>query len=198
VYSQYARFLLGAAYLSHEQLTEAEYVLEEAATYCQKFGYGASGLYANAYLGVVYFLKGQISRGLEMLEEAISESLEKGRKSVYAQLEHTLGKVYLELAKRTEPISFSLMAKDIGFLLQNVASASKNAENHLNKAIEVSKEIGARGVLGQAYLDLGRLHKATGRKARASECFNEAIQLFEQCEAEIYLKQAKAALSALK
>jgi class 3 adenylate cyclase/tetratricopeptide (TPR) repeat protein len=198
VYSQYARFLLGAAYLSHEQLTEAEYVLEEAATYCQKFGYGALGLYANAYLGVVYFLKGQISRGLEMLEEAISESLEKGRKSVYAQLEHTLGKVYLELAKRTEPISFSLMAKDIGFLLQNVASASKNAENHLNKAIEVSKGIGARGVLGQAYLDLGRLHKATGRKARASECFNEAIQLFEQCEAEIYLKQAKAALSALK
>jgi hypothetical protein len=41
---------------------------------------------------------------------------------------------------------------------------------------------------------LGLLHKAKGRRAKARECISEAVKLFEECGAEVYLKQAKEAL----
>ena len=60
------------------------------------------------------------------------------------------------------------------------------------------KEIEAKGVLGQAYLDLGILHKSKKRTEEAKDCISEAVRIFEQCEAEIYLKRAKEALASLE
>ena len=179
VYSQYARCFLGATHILVGQFQEAEDLLEEAVTYCQKFGFGAVGLFADAYLGVVYIVKGQLSNGLEMLEEVIRKSIEKGKKSYHVVFEHTLGKVYLQL-----------IDSDVPF-------ASEKAEEHLNKAVEVAKEIGAKAVLSQAYLNLGLLHKAKGGTDQAKKCISNAIQLFEECDAEVYLKQAREALASL-
>jgi tetratricopeptide (TPR) repeat protein len=89
------------------------------------------------------------------------------------------------------------MTRNIGFLVKNVPFASKRAEDHFNKAIEVAKETGSNGLLGMAHLGLGRLHGAKGRKNQARECICTAIELFEQCEAEGYLKQAREALESL-
>jgi hypothetical protein len=44
---------------------------------------------------------------------------------------------------------------------------------------------------------LGLLHQAKGEKDAAKECISSAIQLFEQCEEEAHLKQAKEALDNL-
>ena len=75
--------------------------------------------------------------------------------------------------------------------------ASKRAEDHFNKAIEVAREIGAKATLASACLGLGHLHKAKGRKDRARECISEAIDLFGQCEADLHLKKAREALENL-
>jgi len=40
------------------------------------------------------------------------------------------------------------MAKNIGGLVKNVPLASKKAEEHFYRAIEVAKEIGAKGTMG--------------------------------------------------
>ncbi len=53
-------------------------------------------------------------------------------------------------------------------------------------------------MLGQAYLDLGFLHKIKKRTDQAKECISEAIKIFEQTEAESFLKQAKEALVSLE
>lgn len=89
------------------------------------------------------------------------------------------------------------MAKNIGFLIKNVPFASKKAEEHFNRAIEVAKEIGAKGTMGMAYLDLGLLYRIKGKTEQARKCISEAIQIFERTEAEEFLKQAKEALAAL-
>jgi len=89
------------------------------------------------------------------------------------------------------------MAKNIGFLAKNVPFAGKKAEEHFNNAIELYKEIGMKSSLGQAYLSLGLLYKASKRTDQARQCFLEAIDLFEKCEAETYLKQANEALDSL-
>ncbi len=38
----------------------------------------------------------------------------------------------------------------IGFLVRNVPFAGKKAEDHFNKVIEISREIGAKSVLARA------------------------------------------------
>jgi tetratricopeptide (TPR) repeat protein len=78
-----------------------------------------------------------------------------------------------------------------------LVSAGKAAD-HLNKAIEVAHEIGAKGSLGDAYLDLGRLHVVGQRKEEARECISKAIDLFEQCEIETPLKAAREVLASLE
>ncbi|GEM_PF-2082870 len=61
----------------------------------------------------------------------------------------------------------------------------------------IVQKIGAKGVQGQAYLDLGRLHKAKGRSDQARGCFIEAAEILEECESEVFLKQANEALASL-
>ena len=82
--------------------------------------------------------------------------------------------------------------------MKNVPFADKKADSHFNNAIEVAKEIGAISISGPAYLDWGLLHKAKKRKEQARECISKAIELFEQCEADVYLKQANEALESIQ
>jgi tetratricopeptide (TPR) repeat protein len=89
------------------------------------------------------------------------------------------------------------MAKNVGFLIKNVPFASKRAEEHFNRAIEVAKEIGAKGTMGMAYHDFGLLHRTKGKTEQARECISEAIQIFKQTDAEKFLKQAREALASL-
>ena len=89
------------------------------------------------------------------------------------------------------------MAKNMGFLAKNVPFAGKKAEEHFNEAIEVSKEIGAKGLLGTSYLDLGLLYKSRKRTDQARQCISKAIQIFEECDAEVYLAQANETLASL-
>ena len=64
--------------------------------------------------------------------------------------------------------------------------------------LETAKEIKANGFLGLTYLDLGLLQKAKKRNNQAKKCISEAVKIFEECEAEGYLKQAEEALQSLK
>jgi NAD(P)-dependent dehydrogenase (short-subunit alcohol dehydrogenase family) len=93
--------------------------------------------------------------------------------------------------------SISFFLKNIGFLIKTVPFAARKAEGYFHTAIETAKEIGAKSVLGQAYLDLGKLHKAKGRLPEARTCISQAVQSFQECEADVYLKQARDALASL-
>jgi tetratricopeptide (TPR) repeat protein len=83
-------------------------------------------------------------------------------------------------------------------LLKTIPVAKRKAEEHFNRAIEVAKEIGAKCTMGMAYLDLGLFYKMNGKIEQAKECLSKAIQIFEQCEAEGFLKQAKEALDSIE
>ena len=196
-YSHWGKVFLGATYVYNGQFREAEPALQELTSYCENFGCEQVRPYAYIFLAVVMIDKGRISKGLKMLEEERQLSLKNERKILHAMLESIIGKVYLQVVQGEGPKNLSFLAKNIGFLMKNVPFASQKAEAHFKKAIEAAKEIGAKGILGQAHLDLGLLHKAKKRTAQARECISEAIQIFEECEAEVYLKQAKEDLASL-
>jgi hypothetical protein len=52
--------------------------------------------------------------------------------------------------------------------------------------------------MGMASLDLGLLNRTKGKTEQARKCISEAIQIFEQTEADGFLKQAKEALASVE
>jgi len=73
--------------------------------------------------------------------------------------------------------------------------AGRKAEEFLNKSVGVAKQIGAIALLGQAYLGLGLLNKTRGKTYVAGKYISDAMESFEKCGAEGYLKQAREALA---
>ena len=159
------------------QLLELEEEVERIENFSREYGYKVWSSPARLFQGVMY------KKNERLFILAISE--------------YILGRIYLQLVEGDKPASLSMMAKNIGFLLKNVPSAAKKAEKHFNQAIEITEEIGAKNYSALAYLDLGLLHRAKKRTDQAKECISMAIELFEQCEAEGYLQQAKEALASL-
>ena len=101
------------------------------------------------------------------------------------------------MSAKTRLVSGGIDSVCAEFRRRNVPFASRRAENYLRRAIEVAQEIGAKAALGMAYLDLGLVYKAKRRRDRAKEYISTAIQCFQQCEAVLYLKQAKEAMKSL-
>jgi tetratricopeptide (TPR) repeat protein len=142
--------------------------------------------------------KGNLQQGVDTVEASISSCHKCESRFRYATHNHSLGKVYLQIAQGgggKKDLSF--YAKNIGFLIRTVPFAYQKAEEHLAKAIQTSREIGAKSLLGQASLDMGRLHQAKGRTGEARKYMSEAVRFFEECEADVFLKQARDALAAL-
>jgi tetratricopeptide (TPR) repeat protein len=198
IFSNSARFMLGMSYLSNGQFQEAEKTLEEVIQYSTDFGAEFLGTLAQGAVGIVSIARGRLGQGVKITEDTLRVFIENENKYRYATTEYFLGRVYSQIVEGAVPKRVSSIARNLGFLIRNVPFADKKAEDHFNKAIAASKEIGARGVLGQAYLGLGLLHGAKGRTERAKECISEALGLFEQCEAEGYLIKAEEALASLK
>jgi tetratricopeptide (TPR) repeat protein len=177
-YTETPRLILGISYLANGQLQEADDSLQEVLAYSRDFGAECLGTPAYMALGMIAILSGQPSKGFQMVEDAQRALLESGRKPSYALAHYMLGKAYV-------------------FLQGTVPFASQKATEHLNKSIETAREIGAKGTLGMAHLDLGLLHASKDEKDQARKCISTAIELFEQCELENSLRQAKEALESL-
>jgi class 3 adenylate cyclase/tetratricopeptide (TPR) repeat protein len=177
-YSIFVKMGLGAAYLSNGQLQEAEDIYQEILSFSREFAGESFEMIARVLLSIISSLKGELE-ALAVAEEALNEILETGLKSVYVQLGTGLA------------ANFSMMAGVI-------PDANQKAKNYYDKAIGIAREIGAKALLGVGYLGQGLVCSAEGDKDKARQYISETVSLFEQCELDIYLKQAKEVLESLK
>jgi tetratricopeptide (TPR) repeat protein len=189
--------ILAACHTMNGNYMEALDSMQNIASYSRQAGMNWVTTTMELFLGATLIAVGEMNQGFEMIQECRQRWLHNGRKYWYATSEYVLSTVHLLIVLGKGEMSFSTMLKNLSFLLKTVPFASRKAERHFLKAIEVAEEIGAKGIAGQAYLDLGRLHKAKKRKDKARECVFKAIEYFELCEAETYLKQAREELETL-
>ena len=173
------RAALAINYLCNSQFQEGEETTQQVVDFSREFGTECVGDPGLVSLAFVEVSKGKIDEGLANAEQEIQSLIAAGMKPASALMYWQLGKAY-------------------SLLMGIVPLANEKAAEHLNKAIEIAKEIGAKGILGDSYLDLGQLHSAEGDKDKARQYISEAVSLFEQCELDTYLKQAKEALESLK
>jgi hypothetical protein len=150
-------------------------------------------------MGIIMITKGDVAKGISIVENIIQQLLENGSRWRYALINHMLGRVYSQIAQGGGgEKSLSSLLKNIGFLIKRSPSLTRRKlKEYFQTAIDTAKKIGAKSVLGQAYFDLGRLHKAKGRLGEARTSIAHAVQSFEECGADVYLKQAQEALASL-
>jgi class 3 adenylate cyclase/tetratricopeptide (TPR) repeat protein len=190
--------LAGVAYAESGRFQEAGSALEKAVKFFRERRWEWFGTAAKIFLSMVWIAQGRMSQGLELLEQCRRTCLENERRYFYAVSEYCLGKLYLQIAQGEGDLTLSTAVRNIGFLAKNVPFAARKSEDHFNKVIEVAGEIGAKGIFARAYLDLGLLHRAKKRREKARECISKAIEYFELCEAETFLKQAREELESLE
>jgi tetratricopeptide (TPR) repeat protein len=146
---------------------------------------------------LVMLTRGNFRQGVKFAEDISPVFFENGSMWHHVTTEYMLGNLYLQIVIGEGSKTFTFLAKNIAFLRKSFPHASEKAEYHLNKTIEIAKDIGAKLLLGQAYYDMGLLHKTKKRAEQAKDCISEAIGIFKQCKAEEYLKQANEALESL-
>jgi tetratricopeptide (TPR) repeat protein len=175
--------------------TNAVYHFEQSITSYQKIK--ADPPFMEFLHGIILLTKDNLRHGEKVVEDVSEVFLKNGSMWHYITTERILSTIYLQIVLGKGPKTLPFLAKNIAFLIKSAPRAPEKAEYHLQKVIETAKEIGAKSILGQAYLDLGLLHKAKDRTERAREYITESIQIFEQCEADVFLKEAKEALASL-
>lgn len=168
VYSVYAKTYLINVQLVQADYNEAEKTINEVLSFWWKYGYGICGLYAYGALGMLSVARGQTNRGLKILQEAISDASRQGHKNFNMAFEQMLGNAYRQISQGDSP-------------------ESMKAEEHLNKAVELALEIGAKGLLGPIYLDIGLLYRSEKRPDKVHKYISKAIQVFKECGANGWL-----------
>mgnify|MGYP001584473435 CR=1 FL=1 len=191
------KLLLTFCYVSSEQLKEAEDQVHEILNFSEKFGCEVWGTPALTILGLVCIAKGQMKEGFKIIEDAQGSLARNENRWWLSRSEWILGKIYLQMVEGSRPVKLSTMARNIGFLVKNFPFAAREAEAHFNRSIEIANQIGAKGNVGEAYLDLGRLHRSKGRNDQAKACISKAIQIFEECGAEVFLRVANESIASL-
>ena len=194
------KWFIGIAHLSLGQAalnthpTQAIYHFEQSITSYQQIQTDPTLL--EFLRGIILLTKGNLRQGGKVLEDVSNVFLKNGSMWLYIKAEYILSTIYLQIVLGKGPKTLPFLAKNIAFLIKSVPHAPEKAEYHLQKVIDTAKECGVKSILGQASLNLGMLHKAKGRTEQARECINESIHIFEQCEADVFLKQAKEALES--
>ncbi len=189
-----AKTVLGASCFSLGNVEEAEKYWVEVYKYCEEHGAGTTGAFSRAALSMVQFVKGDMSRGVRTREELIKWFEEVENRYHLALYLCWAGNVYLKMVRRKGPTDISFLVRNFRFIMRNILAAGRKAEKYFKKSVVVARQIGAIGILGQASLGLALNYKARGRTEDARKNFLEAIEAFEKCGAEGYLKQAKEAL----
>jgi len=193
-YAQFPKLLLCLCHVLEGRFDEAEGVIEGILDYSGRFGTEIIGTPARSLAGFVAIAQGRSDPGLKMVESAQNEFLDNGRKFCLASSENITGKMFMQIAQGAG-MNLTLV-RNLKFLLQNVPFASRRAEAHLTRAIQVAREIEAHLLLGHCYLDLGRLYRFKGKIEKGRKCIQEAMEIFKSRGAEVHFQQARAELQS--
>ncbi|RPI76653.1 MAG: tetratricopeptide repeat protein, partial [Desulfobacteraceae bacterium] len=194
-YSQFSRMLLGFAYQSGGHLAEAQKALEEVMHYGRQFDADIINTPTRALMGLVSIATGYPGRGLKMLHSAQQEHRVKGRKYALVNVEYLIGRLFLLILSGI-PGTLSWV-KRLKIKVRILPLCALRARGYFKRAARWAEEIGARGIAGQAYLDLGVLYLKKGNTLRAGQYFRQALPIFEENHSKIYLSQAKRFLELI-
>ncbi len=196
-YSQFPVMSLCYVRIAHGEYEGLQEKLEQIHSFSEEHGVEYLGTPAKVLSGAVLVAQGELGRGMKILEKGAETWRRSGSRLRYAYAQLIMGRIYALMAQGAGTMKLSTVLRNLGFLIRNAPFADRKAQRYLNEAIAIAGEIGATDTTGRAGLALGLLHKAKGRKEPARECLSGAIEVFEKCGADGYLRKAREALEGL-
>ncbi len=196
LFSNIARLVLGMCFIQVGRLQDAETILEEVLKFSKISGTEIIGSGARGLKSVLLLAKGDLGRGLNLMEEALETFRANGSRFRIAMALTMIGNVYLQIVLKGGRKGVSFLMRNAGFLVRNFLYAEKKAEDYFCRGIEVAREIGTNNILAQANLGMGLLSMERNEISKAEGYLSEAVDLFRRCEADVYLKKAEAALAS--
>lgn len=187
----------GIASLVNGEYQDALSLSQDVIHFSEKYGFEVFRTGALLVTGFALAASGDLGRGLDTARRVERIYLKMNNRWAYAATQMNFGTLYLHIVEGKGPRSLSFIVKNIRSLIRVVPGAAKKSEAHFSKAIEIAGEIGARCLLGESHLGLGLLHRADGRNEKAMESISKAIEIFEEIEADGFLKQSEEALKSL-
>ena len=89
-------------YLGNNQIDNAEEIIRQSAPICKLLGIGYIETAAQVFQGAILVAKGQISRGLKMLEKVRQLFEDEERYFSLYIAESTLAEIYFRIAMRSQ------------------------------------------------------------------------------------------------
>ena len=193
-YTQWPKLYLGICCVLTGRFDEGADALSDVSAYIAEYGCEVFNGAALTVRGLALIGKGEMARGLDLIQEG--QSYCRTTDSIWglAMSELVLGNLYFQLAYGEKTSGFSFLVNNFGFLAKNMPFASRKSETHFCNAIEHATQCGGRGLLGQAHLGLGQLYDAQKKKSEAMRHLSEAVRIFDEIGSDINHDTAMKAL----
>ena len=124
--------------------------------------------------------------GIEAVERRCDAFRERKPGIWEAQLEHLLGRIHLDIVQRARHARLGTLGRGSRDAQPIVPTDAAKAEGHFLTAMELATDLGARGLLGLAQMDLGRLYRVKGNVSMARKQLGSAFEVFAQCGARVH------------
>ena len=198
LFSEWAKILLCMIYLCNNQIDDADEIIGQSLPICQLLGIGYIETAIQVYQGAILVAKGQISRGIKMLERVRRLFQDEERFFSLYVAEATLAEIYFRIAMRDRGLDFRKVFQNLFFIVAKLPFAKSLAEAYLDRVIEVGQEIESQGFLhGQALLNKGLLLSLKKNKVMAKEYFQAALPILQKCKSEEHLNCCREALKSV-
>jgi class 3 adenylate cyclase/tetratricopeptide (TPR) repeat protein len=149
---------------------------------------------SDAIMGLIEVFRGNIGRGIRIIEQAILKRDEEGYGPVADWYRFYLCEVYLQIIGANEKLPFPALLKNLPILLKVMMTGPRRIRASMSRVLDGL----SWGFVGRAHLVLGILYKIKNNQALAVEHLSEARRVLGQSEPTPTQLRVEAALAELK
>lgn len=190
LYTMFLKLFLAIATISDGDYVSTRELLGEVMTQGQRYGCEVIGTPAALFLSISRCVDGNMKKNVCKVKQMIRHWEKNGGRLRMATAELALGEFYLNLRRAEKAPPLLVILRNLPFLATAVPLAARRAEGHYRRAIVIAQEIGAKGIMGQAYLGMARLFHHQGKRVQAMASIERALALFEQGDAAGFIRSA--------
>ncbi|MEJ2155145.1 MAG: adenylate/guanylate cyclase domain-containing protein [Desulfobacteraceae bacterium] len=186
-YARFPKLALGYGYTAAGAAESAEPLLQELIEFSVTNGAEFLGTTARFFQELCHITPANTTEKLHFCEQQLEDWRQNNSWLRYVICGHLIARTFFRLSDQA-PAPPTSDQDDWH------AYAIGRAEHWYSICIEKTQDQGAVLLQALSWLGMGRCHVATHKSEAAAHAVGQALHLFEKCEAEHYLAQAKALL----